>query len=120
MMFLQYFGLGAWVVPLARYLAAAPADGGLGYAPADVGLIYMSIPVAGMLSPLLVAPLADRFFAAGKLLGVLQLLTAGCLAAAGWWCGHDGRPAGLFALMLGYALVFMPTLPLTNVIALRN
>jgi nucleoside transporter len=120
MMFLQYFGLGAWIVPLARYLQAAPADGGAGFTPAEVGLMYASLPVAGMVSPLLVGPLADRFFAAEKLLGVLQLLGAVLLAAAGWWCGHGATPGTLFPILLAYSLVFMPTLPLTNVIALRN
>lgn len=120
MMFLQYFGMGAWIVPLARYLSAAPAAGGLGFAPADVGWIYTAMPLAGMISPLIFGPLADRYFAAEKLLGVLELLSAVFLAAAGWWCLHAGSPAGLFALMLGYTLAFMPTLPLATVIALRN
>jgi nucleoside transporter len=120
MMFLQYFGMGAVVVPLARYLAAAPDAGGLGFAPADVGLMYASMPIAGMLAPLLVGPLADRYFAAEKLLGVLQLLTAGFLAAAAWYGRGGAAPGPLFALLLGYAFAFVPTLTLTTVIALRN
>jgi nucleoside transporter len=120
MMFLEYFALGAWIVPLARYLAAAPADGGLGYSPADVGWIYASLPIAGMLSPLLVGPLADRFVPAEKLLGGLHLASAGLMAAAGWAAGQGATPGELFPLLLGYSILFMPTLPLTNVIALRN
>ena len=42
MMFLQYFALGAWIVPLTRYLQTLPADGGLGFTPSQVGFIYMS------------------------------------------------------------------------------
>lgn len=120
MMFLQYFGMGAVIVPLARYLAAVPAAGGLGFAPADVGLMYATLPIAGMVSPLLVGPLADRYFAAEKLLGVLQLLTAAFLTAAGLCCRGGADPGALFALLLGYAWAFVPTLTLTTVIALRN
>lgn len=120
MMFLQYFGMGAWIVPLARYLQAAPANGGLGYTPAEVGLMYATLPLAGMLSPLLVGPLADKFVPAERLLGTLHLLSAGLMAAAGWVCWHGADPATLFVILLGYSIAFMPTLPLTNVIALRN
>jgi nucleoside transporter len=140
MMFLQYFGMGAWVVPLSRYLAAPPADGGLGFGPEYVGLIYATMPIAGMLSPLVIGPLADRYFAAEKLLGVFELASAALLLGAGCWSTALGdvyarkaaagiatdsmddlaRVGPLFALMLGYAFVFMPTLPLATVIALRN
>jgi len=120
MMFLQYFGMGAVMVPLARYLAAPQSAGGLGFAPADVGLMYASMPIAGMVAPLLVGPLADRYFPAERLLGTLQFLTAGFLAAAGAGCRAGVGPGPLFALLLGYALAFVPTLTLTTVIALRN
>lgn len=122
MMFLQYFGIGAWIVPLARYLRTAP-PAGLGFDDADVGLVYSSWPIGGMIAPLLVAPLADRFFAAEKLLGALHLYMAGMLAAAGLWCrqaGADAAAGPLFWVMLGYAFGLLPSLTLTNVIALRN
>lgn len=126
MMFLQYFGIGAWIVPLPRFLAAPAGDGGLGFDPAEVGLIFATWPIAGMTTPLLVAPLADRYFAAEKLLGVLQLLMAAVLAAAGAWCGRavvSGGPVPtgpLFGIMLLYTFALLPTMPLTNVIAMRN
>jgi nucleoside transporter len=121
MMFLQYFGLGAWIVPFARYLAADPANGGLGFAPPDVGLIYATLPIAAMTAPFIIGSLADRYFAAEKLLGVLQLGIAGFSFAAARACLSGGDPRGpIFAAMLGYSFLYMPTQTLTTVIALRN
>jgi nucleoside transporter len=121
MMFLQYFGMGAWIVPFARYLAAAPGDGGLGYSPSDVGRMYAALPIAGMTAPILIGSLADRFFAAEKLLAALQFGMAGLLLAAAQACRIDGDTRGpLFAALLGYAFLFMPSMTLTTVIALRN
>jgi nucleoside transporter len=122
MMFLQYFGLGAWIVPFARFLAAETPDGGLGLSPSEVGVFHAPLPVAGMFAPFVVGFLADRFFAAEKLLGVLQFGMAGLLAAAAAACDNPpGSVRGpLLAAMAGYALLLMPSITLTNVIALRN
>lgn len=121
-MFLQYFGLGAWIVPFGRFLAADPAGGGLGLSPSEVGLFHAPLPLAGMFAPFVVARLADRHFAAEKLLCGIQIGMAGLLAAAVLACGN---PPGsvrfpLLAAMSGYALLLMPSLTLTTVIALRN
>ena len=63
MMFLQYFGLGALIVPLTRYLQTPPAAGGLGFAPTQVGYIYMTFAVGAVVAPFVVGLLADRWFA---------------------------------------------------------
>jgi nucleoside transporter len=121
MMFLQYFGLGAWIVPFGRYVQAAADVGGLGLSPADAGFLYAAVPIAGMTAPLVAASLADRFFAAEKMLGVLQFGMAGFLLTAAHVCGLSGDiRVPLFAAMLGYAVLLMPSLTLTTVLALRN
>lgn len=120
MMFLQYYGLGAWIVPLARYLAASVEAGGLAYAPSEVGLLYATLPLAGMISALAVGPLADRYFAAEKLLAVLQTGAGLALLITGWYAGVGATVDTLFPWLMVYALLYMPTLPLTTVIALKN
>ncbi len=80
MMFLQYFALGAWIVPLTRYLQTAPVEGGLGFAPSQVGYIYMTFAVGALVAPLVVGLLADRWFAVERVIAVHQ-------------CG-DGRAHG--------------------------
>ena len=127
MMFLQYFGLSALIVPLTRYLQTPPAAGGLGFAPTHVGYIYMTFAVGAVVAPLVVGLLADRWFAAEKVIAAAHALMAGLMGAAGWWCDtYDGAGADpadavapLFALMLGYAIGTQITLTLTNVISFR-
>ncbi len=128
MMFLQYFGLGAWIVPLTRYLPAAPEHGGLALTPTEVGLVYMTLAVGGLVAPFVVGLLADRWFAAEKVIAGSHVVMAGMLAAAGWWCHiHSGSAADpsaaigpLAGLMLVYSIGCQITLTLTNVISFRN
>ena len=58
MMFLQYFGLGAWVVPLTRYLQTLPVNGGMGFSPPQVALVYATFAVGALIAPLVVGLLA--------------------------------------------------------------
>ena len=70
MMFLQFFVWGAWYVTAPSYL------GTIGFQPADIGNTYSVGPIAGMITPLFVGLVADRFFSAQKVLGILHLLGA--------------------------------------------
>ena len=63
MMFLQYFALGAWIVPLTRYLQTTPAAGGLGFSPSQVSFVYMTFAIGALVAPLVIGLLADRWFA---------------------------------------------------------
>lgn len=125
MMFLQYFGLGAWVVPLARYLQASPAEGGLGFDPLQVAWIYSTFAFGALAAPLLVGPLADRWFAVERVLSITHALMALLMAAAAGVCQAPGYPVDivfrwLFLALLGYAVGCQITLTLTNVISFRN
>jgi nucleoside transporter len=128
MMFLQYFGLSATIVPLTRYLQTPPTAGGLGFQPTHVGYIYMTFAVGAIVAPMVVGLLADRWFAGEKVMAVTHTLMAALMGASGWWCDtYDGKSADpadavgpLFALMLGYAIGTQITLTLTNVISFRN
>jgi nucleoside transporter len=135
MMFGQYLIFGAWAVPLATYLLAKPADGGLGFSPIQTSWIYSCNAVAALLAPMLLGLLADRLFPTQRLLGVLNLLGAGILFAAGQFCSHQqalirsaDEPAlasewtfaFLMPLMLANAFVLILTLCLCNVTGFRN
>ncbi|WP_171472571.1 MFS transporter [Frigoriglobus tundricola] len=128
MMFLQYFGLSAVIVPLTRYLQTPPGAGGLGFSPLHVGYIYMTFAVGAVVAPLVVGLLADRWFAAEKVIAATHAAMAALMGAAGRWCDtYDGTGADpadavgpLFALVLGYAVGTQITLTLTNVISFRN
>jgi nucleoside transporter len=128
MMFLQYFGLGAWVIALSRYLITSPDAGGLGFKATEVGFIYTTLAVGGLVGPLFIGVLADRYFAAEKLLAALHAVMAGMLVIAGAWCdthaGPNANPADavgpLFGIMIGVSLATQTTMILTNVVSFRN
>ena len=79
MMFLFYFALGAWIVTLSTFLMSAPTRGGLNFTTAAgrAGSTRRS-PFGGLLAPLLVGLLADRLFAAERVLGVSACSRPGC------------------------------------------
>ncbi len=85
MMFGQFLILGSWIVTLATFLMASPLKGGLGFSPGNTNWIYSSLAVAGILCPVFVGLLADRLFAAEKLMAGLHLVGGLLLLTAGWW-----------------------------------
>ena len=83
MMFLQYFGLSAMIVPLTRYLQTAPAEGGLGFAPMQVSCIYMTFAIGAIVAPLVVGLLADRWFAVERVIAAAHAVMAVLMGARG-------------------------------------
>ena len=114
MMFLQYFIWGAWYVTAPNYL------GTIGFTGADFGWTYSVGPIAGMLSPFFVGMIADRFFSAQRVLGVMHL-AGGLIMLGAAVCMSGGQAPGIInGVFLGYMLTYYPTLALTNTIALRH
>jgi nucleoside transporter len=110
MMFLQYFAWGAWFVPFATYLTYNGLQN-------SVGTIYSSQGWAAIAAPLFVGAIADRYFAAEKVMGILHLATGGLL----FLLSAIGADAGImFLATLGVLLAFMPTIALSNTIALNG
>jgi nucleoside transporter len=115
MMFLQFFIWGAWYVTGPNFL------GTIGFKAEDFGTMYAVGPIAGMISPFFVGMIADRFFSAQKVLGVMHLLGGGLmLAAAAMMKGDAPSPSTINGLFFGYMLTFYPTLALTNTIAMKT
>jgi nucleoside transporter len=109
MMFLQYFVWGAWFVPFATYLTHHGLQD-------SVGTIYSSQGWAAIAAPLFVGAIADRYFAAEKVNGILHLFSGLLLFVL----SSIGADAGLmFLATLGVLLAFMPTIALSNSVALN-
>jgi nucleoside transporter len=114
MMFLQFFIWGAFFVPMGGYLAELFKDrDGLN---SIIGQSYATHNWAGLIAPLFVGLIADRFFNAERVNGVLHLIGAGLL----WHCSSVTDPDALFWALLVYFLCYMPTLALVNTITFSH
>lgn len=108
MMFVQFFVWGAWFVTMGTYLGT-----GLGFAGGDIGRAYTTTGYAAILSPLFVGMIADRFFSAQHVMGILHLLGAGLM----YWASTITTPGMFFIVLLAYTMCYMPTLALVNSIS---
>lgn len=110
MMFLQYFMFGSWLVTLGTYMSQ-----GLGF-DGIIGTAYGMQGIATIVSVLLVGALADRVVAAQKLLGVMSILSGAALFLLAW---VDTSPDAFLGAVTLEFLCFVPTIPLTNAIAMH-
>jgi nucleoside transporter len=111
MMFLQYYVWGSWYVTTATYMTIYLKSTGI-----QIGAVYSAIAIATMISPFFIGMVADRFFAAQRLMGVLHLVGGILLFLA----SRVGSNAGFYVVILLYALVYMPTIALSNSVAFRQ
>ena len=110
MMFLQFFVWGAWYVTIGNYMAAqGMAD--LAHWP------YTVNPIAAIIAPFFLGLVADRFFAAEKVLGTLHILGGLIMFAVPQ---TTGTPSLFILLLLLYNMCYMPTLGLSNSLAFHN
>lgn len=115
MMFIQFFIWGAWYVTAPRFLAQIGFDGN------DFGWTYSVGPIAAMISPFIVGMIADRFFSTERVLGVMHLLGGGAmLAATALMKVAQPSPDTINWLFFAHMLCYMPTLALTNSLAMHN
>jgi nucleoside transporter len=111
MMFLQFFIWGAWYVTMGTYL-----DKMLGATGVQVGAAYSAMAIATIFSPVFIGMIADRFFAAQKVLGVLHIIGAALL----FYLTKIKSPDFFYWILLLYSLLYAPTLALVNSVAFRQ
>ncbi len=111
MMFLQFFIWGAWFVTMGTFLGQGLAASG-----SQISLAYLTQSLGAIAAPLIIGLIADQFFAAQKILGVLHL--AG--AAALWFASTMTDYGAFFPLILIYMILYMPTLALVNSVSFRQ
>jgi len=111
MMFLEFFIWGAWYVTMGTYLdKVLHATGG------EVGAAYSAMAIATIFSPFFVGMIADRFFAAQRVLAILHLIGAALL----YYITSINNPSTFYWIILLYSLCFAPTLALVNSVAFRQ
>ena len=111
MMFLEFFIWGAWFVTLGTYLLHNLHTTGT-----QVGSAFLTQSVGAIVAPFIIGLIADRFFSAQKILGVLHLMGAVLL----WLASRAGDFSAFYPYVLTYMIVYMPTLALVNSISFRQ
>ncbi len=111
MMFLEFFIWGAWFVTLGTYLLK-----NLNTTGTQVGTAFLTQSIGAIVAPFIIGLIADRFFSAQKILGVLHLAGAALL-----WLASTAPDFGAFyPYILTYMILYMPTLALVNSISFRQ
>ena len=111
MMFLEFFIWGAWYVTMGTYLDKVLHATGI-----QVGAAYSAMAIATIFSPFFVGMIADKFFSAQKVLGVLHIVGAALL----YYITTVKDPDAFYWIVLLYSLMYAPTLALANSVAFRQ
>jgi len=111
MMLLEYFIWGAWYVTMGTYMGEHLHSSGL-----QIGAAYSALAIATIISPFFVGLIADRFFAAQRIMGVLHLVGAALLFLATRIVDNTA----FYWVILFYSLLYMPTIALSNSVAFHQ
>ncbi|HEX7014726.1 MAG TPA: nucleoside permease [Cyclobacteriaceae bacterium] len=111
MMLLEYFVWGAWYVTMATYM-----DQYLDASSTQIGAAYSALAIATMISPFFVGMIADRYFAAQRIMGWLHLVGAALL----YFATSVDSFIVFYIIILLYSLLYMPTIALSNNIAFQQ
>jgi nucleoside transporter len=111
MMFVEYFIWGSWYVTMSTYMGTNLHSSGV-----QIGAAYSALAIATMISPFIVGLIADRFFAAQRIMGVLHL-TGAILLYVATTVTLNGP---FYWIILIYSLLYMPTIALSNSIAFNQ
>lgn len=111
MMFMQFFVWGAWFVTLGTFMGSTlQASGG------EIGMAYGTQSWGAIIAPFIIGLIADRYFNAERILGVLHLTGAALMYMLYTATAFDSFYPYLFVYMLCY----MPTLALVNSVSFNQ
>ena len=111
MMFLEFFIWGGWFVTLGTYLG-----NNLGSSGAEIGQAYSTQSWGAIIAPFIIGLIADRYFNAEKILGILHLIGAILM----FLMANTTNFSEFYPYVLGYMIVYMPTLALVNSVAFNQ
>ncbi|MEO6845483.1 MAG: MFS transporter, partial [Ginsengibacter sp.] len=116
MMFLEFFVWGAWFVTLGTFLISNLHASG-----AETGSVFSTQSWGAIIAPFIIGLIADRYFNAEKILGVLHIIGAIFLYQV-YSIGAvtNVYPPAVFYYLLIYMILFMPTLALVNSISFNQ
>lgn len=111
MMFLQFFIWGGWYVTVVTWLTRS-----LHFSDQQAALVSGTTAIGAIVSPFFIGLIADKLVATQKMLAMLHALGAVLL----FFASTQSVFAPLYSVVLLYAIVYMPTLALTNSLAFRQ
>lgn len=110
MMFFEYFIWGVWYVTMGTYLTSIDFQGNA------IGSAYSTIAWAAVISAFFVSLIADKYFSAEKITGILHIAGSALM----YFVSTIKSPELFFWVLLAYALCYMPTIALTTTIGLHH
>lgn len=111
MMFLEFFIWGGWFVTLGTFLG-----NNLGASGAETAMAFSTQSWGAIIAPFIIGLIADRYFNAERILGVLHLIGAVLM----YQMSNSTDFASFYPYVLGYMIAYMPTLALVNSISFRQ
>ncbi|WP_421942628.1 nucleoside permease [Pedobacter sp.] len=111
MMFLEFFIWGAWFVTLGTFLGNNLKATG-----AETGAVFSTQSWGAIIAPFIVGLIADRYFNAERILGVLHIIGAILM----YQMYNATEVSVFYPYVLGYMILFMPTLALVNSVSFNQ
>lgn len=111
MMFLEFFIWGGWFVTMGIFLPSTLNASG-----AESALAYSTQSWGAIIAPFIIGLIADRYFNAERILGVLHLLGAILM----YQMATAENFAVFYPYVLGYMIAYMPTLALVNSVSFNQ
>jgi len=111
MMFLEFFIWGAWFVTLGTFLGnnLRATDG-------EIALAFSTQSWGAIIAPFVIGIIADRYFNAERILGILHVLGAVLM----YFMYQSTAFDGFYILVLAYMILYMPTLALVNSVSFNQ
>ncbi len=111
MMFLEFFIWGAWFVTLGTFLGNNLKASG-----AETAAVFSTQSWGAIIAPFIIGLIADRYFNAERILGVLHLV--GALLMYQMYQSTD--LSSFYIYVFSYMVLYMPTLALVNSVAFNQ
>ncbi|GGH18560.1 MULTISPECIES: nucleoside permease [Pedobacter] len=111
MMFLEFFIWGAWFVTLGAFL-----NNNLKATNSEIGSVFSTQSWGAIIAPFIIGLIADRYFNAERILGVLHII--GAILMYQMYSAPD--VSVFYPYVLAYMILFMPTLALVNSVSFNQ
>lgn len=111
MMFLEFFIWGAWFVTLGTFLIQ-----NLQAEPFQISNVFSTQSLGAIIAPFIIGMIADRYFNAERILGILHLIGAFLM----FQMYKSTDISTFYPYVLVYMILYMPTLALVNSVSFRQ